>query len=64
MDQGLNLKVKVKVTKSLFSKMKKNMGFLAYLNQYWYELQKLTKKVNNMEIENYVYYIDWLTKIN
>ena len=58
MDQGLNRKVKVKVTKSLFSKMKKDRGFLAYLDQYWYVLQKLTKKVNNMVIENYVYSID------
>ena len=52
MDQELN--PKVMVTKSLFSKMKKKKGFLAYLNQLWYVLQKLTKKVNNMVIENYV----------
>ena len=56
MEQELN--PKVKVTKSLFSKMKKNRIFLAYLNQLWYVLQKLTKKVNNMVIENSVHFTD------
>ena len=62
--KNLNLKVNVKVTKSLFSKMKKNRVFLADLNRYWKVLQKGTKKINNIFIENYVCSIDSETKMD
>ena len=49
---------KVKVTKFSIFKNEEKQGLLAHLNQLWYILQKLTKKVNNMVTENYVFPID------
>ena len=62
--KNLNLKVNVKVTKSSFSKESRKTGILADLNRYWKVLQKGTKNINNIIIENYVYSIDSETKMD
>ena len=48
---------------SIFKKSRKT-GILADLNRYWKVLQKGTKKINNIIIENYVYSIDSKTKMD
>ena len=48
---------------SIFKKSRKT-GILVDLNRYWKVLQKGTKKINTLIIENYVYSIDSETKID
>ena len=48
---------------SIFKKSRKT-GILADLNRYWKVLPKVTKKINNIIIENYVYSIDSETKMD
>ena len=45
-------------------KNEEKQGFLADLNRYCKALQKVTKRINNIVIENYVYSIDSETKMD
>ena len=47
-----------------FQKVQEKQGFLADLNRYCKVLQKGTKKINNIIIENYVYSIESETKMD
>ena len=59
----LNLKVNVKVTKSLFSKLKKTW-ISANLNQFWLSIAVDDKEIHNMVIEDNVYTINSKTKMD
>ena len=64
MDQELKSEGQCQGHKIFFSKNQGKQGFLADLNRYWKVLQKGTKKINNIIIENYVYSIYSETKMD
>ena len=64
MDQEFKFEGQCQGHKISIFKNKEKQGFLADLNRYWKVLQKGTKKIINIIIENYVYSFDSETKMN
>ena len=60
----LNLKVNVKVTKSPFSKLLKNMGFQLIWANFWLNIADADEKINNMVKEDNVSTIYSKAKLN